>query len=45
MIFIDIYLALRIFLWFFGAMSSNGCRLPVTARISWLSATVGGCRI
>ena len=28
---------------FFGEISSNGCRPPVTARVSWWWATVGGC--
>jgi len=28
---------------FFGAMSSNGCRPPVTVGVSWWSATVAGC--
>ena len=30
---------------FFGEISSNGCRPPVTAGVSWWSATVGGCRV
>ena len=30
---------------FFGEISSNGCRPPVTAAVSWQSATVGGCRV
>jgi len=29
---------------FFGEVSSNGCRLPVTARVSWWSAMIGGCQ-
>jgi len=28
----------------FSAMSSNGWRPPVTAGMSWSSATIGGCR-
>ena len=29
---------------FFGEVSSNGCRPPVTARVSWWSAMIGGCQ-
>ena len=29
---------------FFGEVSSNGCRPPVTAGVSWWSAMIGGCR-
>jgi len=28
---------------FFGEVSSNGCRPPVTAGVSWWSAMIGGC--
>jgi len=28
---------------FVGEISSSGCRPPVTAGVSWWSATVGGC--
>jgi len=28
----------------FGAISSNGCRPPVTAGVSWWSAMIEGCR-
>jgi len=36
---------IKINLRFFGEISSNGCRPPVTAGVSWRSATVGGCRV
>ena len=30
---------------FFGEMSSNECRPPVNAGVSWWSAMAGGCRV
>ena len=36
-------LYLLVLLWFFGEVSSNGCRPPVTTGVSWWSALIGGC--